>query len=86
MKGRTVLGLESTSARMSRLARATLFDVPLLSLDEILERIEQVSAEDVAELAAQLYDPERLSAAGIGPQEDHFRDAVAPVSESLTAA
>ena len=57
VKGRTVLGLEATSARMSRLARATLFGIPLLSLDEILERIEQVSAEDVAELATRALRP-----------------------------
>ena len=81
-----VLGLEATSARMSRLARATLFDVPLLSLDEMLERIEQVSAEDVAELATELYDPEQLSAACIGPSEEHFREATASVSRELTSA
>ena len=77
VKGRMVLGLEATGARMSRLARAILFDVPLLSLDEMLERVEQVSAEDVAELATELYDPERLSAACIGPEEEHFREAAA---------
>ena len=81
-----VLGLEATGARMSRLARATLFGVPLLSLDEMLERIEQVSAEDVAELATELYDPERLSAACIGPNEEHFREATASVSEALATA
>src|ERR687888_729909 len=86
VKGRTVLALESTGTRMSRLARAILFDVPLLSLDEILERTEQVSAEDVAELAAEFYDPERLSAACIGPGEERFREATASVSEALAAA
>src|SRR4051812_3613786 len=35
VKGRMVLGLESTSARMSRIARGILFDVPLLSIDEM---------------------------------------------------
>ncbi len=83
VKGRLVLGLEATGARMSRLARAILFGVPLLSLDEMLERIEQVSAEDVAELATELYDPERLSTACIGPDEEHFREATAAVSEAL---
>ena len=42
VKGRMVLGLESTSARMGRLARAMMFDVPLLSLDEMLERVDAV--------------------------------------------
>jgi predicted Zn-dependent peptidase len=80
VKGRLVLGLEATGARMSRLARAIVFGVPLLSLDEMLERIEQVGAEDVAELATELYDPERLSTACIGPDEGHFREATAAVS------
>jgi predicted Zn-dependent peptidase len=86
VKGRMVLGLEATGARMSRLARAILFGVPLLSLDEMLERVEQVSAEEVAELATGLYDPERLSTACIGPDEGHFREATAAVSEALSAA
>jgi predicted Zn-dependent peptidase len=86
VKGRTVLALESTGTRMSRLARAILFDVPLLSLDEMLQRTEQVSADDVAELAAEFYDPERLSAACIGPAEERFREATASVSEALAAA
>jgi predicted Zn-dependent peptidase len=85
VKGRLVLGLEATGARMSRLARAILFGVPLLSLDELLERIEQVGAEDVAELATGLYDPERLSTACIGPDEGHFREATAAVSEALAS-
>ena len=86
VKGRMVLALESTGTRMSRLARAILFEVPLLSLDEMLERTERVSAEDVAELAAEFYDPERLSAACIGPAEERFREATASVSEALAAA
>jgi predicted Zn-dependent peptidase len=86
VKGRMVLALEATGARMTRLARAVLFDAPLLSLDEMLRRVEEVSGDDVAELAAELYDPERLSAACIGPQEERFRDATASVSQALTAA
>ena len=42
-----------------------------------------VSADDVAELATELYDPERLSAACIGPNEERFREAAAAVSEAL---
>ena len=86
IKGRLVLGLEATGARMSRLARAILFGIPLLSLDQMLERTERVSADDVAELAAELYDPERLSTACIGPDEEYFREATATVSEALTAS
>jgi predicted Zn-dependent peptidase len=86
VKGRMVLSLESTAARMTRLARSILFDVPLLSLDEMLERVERVTAEDVEALAGEFYDPEHLSAAGIGPEEERFRDASGSVSEALAAA
>lgn len=83
VKGRMVLGLEATTARMSRIARAILYDVPLLSLDEMLARVGAVTQDDLAELAAELYDPTRLSAACVGSSEERFREAVAPVSEAL---
>jgi predicted Zn-dependent peptidase len=86
VKGRMVLGLEATASRMSRISRAILFDVPLLSLDEMLARVDAVEAEDLADLAGELYDPARLSAACIGPSEERFRSALAPVSEALAAA
>jgi predicted Zn-dependent peptidase len=86
VKGRMVLSLEATATRMSRIARSILFDVPLLSLDEMLERVEAVTEDDVTALVAELYDPERLSAACIGPEEERFREASASVSEALAAA
>jgi predicted Zn-dependent peptidase len=80
-----VLGLESTASRMSRIARAVLFGIPLLSMDEMLERVEAVSAEEVADLSAELYDPARFAAACVGPEEERFRDAAGHVSEALVA-
>jgi predicted Zn-dependent peptidase len=86
VKGRLVLSSESTAARMSRISRATLFDLPIETLDEMLEKVDQVSVEDLEALAAELYGAERLSAACIGRDENCFRKALAPVSESLAAA
>jgi len=86
VKGRMVLGLEATAARMSRIARAVVFDVPLYSLDEMLARIDAVTADDVARLAAELYEPAHLSAACIGPAEERFRAALPGVSEALATA
>jgi predicted Zn-dependent peptidase len=85
VKGRMVLGLESTGARMSRLARGLLFDVPILSIDDMLARVDAVDADDVAALAQEFYDPAGLSAACIGPSADCFRTATAAVSEALVA-
>ena len=86
VKGRMVLGEESTLARMSRLASGTLFDIPILTLDELIERIDAVTADDILELAGEFYAPNCFSAACIGPSEDTFRGALGPVSEALAAA
>ena len=86
VKGRMVLSLEPTSARMNRLGRSLLFGVPLLSLDEMLERVDAVTLDDVAALAAELYDPARLSAAAIGADAERFRAAAEAVSPAVVAA
>ena len=86
VKGRLVLSLESTAARMTRISRATLFGLPIDSLDEILAKVDAVSVDELTGLATELYAAERLSAACVGRGEDCFRKALAPVSEALVAA
>ena len=66
LKGRMLLSLEQTSSRMSRLGRSVLADDEILSLDELGERIDGVTAADVAALAAELFAEDRLSIAAIG--------------------
>jgi predicted Zn-dependent peptidase len=86
VKGRLVLSSESTAARMSRISRATLFGMPIDSLDEMLAKVDAVTVEDLTALADDLYGPERLSAACVGRDENRFREALGPVSENLVAA
>ena len=85
VKGRMVLSMESSAARMSRIARSILFSTPLLSIDELLARVDAVTEDDVAGFAAEFYDPARFSAACIGRDEDCFRTATGAVSEALVA-
>jgi predicted Zn-dependent peptidase len=80
VKGRMVLSLESTAARMNRLGSSVLAGMPLLTLDEVVERIEAVTLADLEALAVELYAPERLSVAGIGPDEAAFRAALEPLA------
>jgi predicted Zn-dependent peptidase len=80
VKARVILGLESTGARMSRLGSSLLFGLPLLEPDELMARIDAVTLDDLRALTTELWAPERLSAAGIGPDEDAFRSAVAEVT------
>jgi predicted Zn-dependent peptidase len=83
VKGRIVLSLESTAARMSRLGAAVLSDLPLLSVDEVVQRIEAVTLEEVNGLMRELLAPERLSAAAVGADEDVFRAAIEPLAPEL---
>ena len=50
--------MESTLARMNRLGSSLLMGVPLLTLDEMLARIDAVTLDDVQTLAAELFDPD----------------------------
>jgi predicted Zn-dependent peptidase len=80
VKGRLVLALESTTARMNRLGSSVLAEMPLLSVDELVERIDAVTLDDVRELAVELFAPERLSAAGIGAEQSVFDAAMEPLA------
>jgi predicted Zn-dependent peptidase len=88
VKARIVLGLEAAGARMTRLGASVLYDLPLLEIDEIMARIDAVSLDDLRGLVEELWAPAALSAAGIGPDETAFADAVAgvcPTAEPLPA-
>jgi predicted Zn-dependent peptidase len=86
VKGRTVLAMESTLARMNRLGSSVLMGVPLLTLDEVVAAIDAVTLDDVGALARELFQPEGLSAAGVGGDEDTFRAALEAVNPALLAA
>ena len=80
LKGRIVLSLESTTARMNRLGSSILADMPLLSVDEVIERIDAVELGDLQGLAQELFAPEKLSAAGIGASAGVFEEALEAVA------
>jgi predicted Zn-dependent peptidase len=76
LKGRMILGLESTSSRMTRLGKAVITGTEILSLDELAARVDSVTSEQVLELASEMYRPDRLSVVGIGADESAFTDVV----------
>ncbi|HWI21598.1 MAG TPA: pitrilysin family protein [Baekduia sp.] len=84
-KGRMLLSLESTNARMNRLGSNLLADAPILTVDEMEQRFDAVTIDDLRALAEELYDPARLSAACVGADEALYRRALAPLSEKLAA-
>lgn len=66
VKGSAVLGQEDTGARMTRIARSELHDMPLLAMDDVLARVEAVGRDEVAGLAADVLGAAPTIAA-IGP-------------------
>jgi len=67
LKGYLMLGLESMSARMVRLAQQEIHLGRSVSLDETLARIEGLQADDVMRAARDLLRRDRFSLAVIGP-------------------
>lgn len=66
VKGSAVLGQEDTGARMTRIARSELHQMPLLSIGQALERVDAVTSADIAELASDILG-QPLSLAVVGP-------------------
>jgi predicted Zn-dependent peptidase len=66
LKGSLMLNLESTSSRMSHHARQEIYRDREDSLDEMLESIERVTADDVQRLAGELFARDGLSATVLG--------------------
>jgi len=85
LKGRIMLSMESTSNRMSRLGKSLISDTELLTFERIFAEIDAVDPDALAELASVLLPPERLSASGVGPDEQQFRTAVEHANPALVA-
>jgi predicted Zn-dependent peptidase len=69
LKVSIMLSLESTSARMSNLARQEIFFGRQFTLDEILERIERVTIDDVQRIANEIFRGDELAITAIGQLE-----------------
>ncbi len=86
LKGRLVLGMESSGTRMNRIGRSVMTGTEMLTVDEIVERVEAVTVDDVQALAQEHWAPEAMSVAAIGPTGELIRDAVRKLSPELAAA
>jgi predicted Zn-dependent peptidase len=76
VKGRMALAMESTGVRMARLGGSILHELPLLSLEESMEKVDAVGMEDLRELAQELLHLPGLSVAAIGPDEGDLQRAL----------
>jgi len=69
MKGGLLLGLESMSNRMSRLARSEMYLGRKVGVEELVECIESVTPSEVHDIAQELLDPDRTLVTALGPEE-----------------
>jgi predicted Zn-dependent peptidase len=66
LRGGLVLGLEDSGSRMSRLGKAELVHDELLSIDDVMARIDEVTLEQVREVAADVFGGREILAV-VGP-------------------
>lgn len=66
LKGSLMLSLESSTARMSNLARQEMYFDHFSDLDEIINRIEAVSSEDLVSLAQSFFQTDSIAVTVLG--------------------
>ena len=66
LKGSLMLSLESSTSRMSNLARQEMYFKRFFSLDETIDQIESVRGEEVCEMAKMLFSPEKIAITVLG--------------------
>jgi predicted Zn-dependent peptidase len=66
LKGNLLLSLESSMSRMSNLARQQMYFERFFDLDEILDRVETVTEEQVMEMASKLFHSDRVALTMLG--------------------
>jgi len=69
-KGKMVLLLESSDAKASFYANQELFKKKILTLEEIYTKIKKVSKRDILKVAQDIFRPQNLNLALIGPFKD----------------
>jgi predicted Zn-dependent peptidase len=68
LKSSTILALESTAARMTRIGRSLITGAELLTPEEIAARIDAVTAEDLQRLANDHLKLENMYLSAVGPR------------------
>ncbi len=66
LKGNLLLSLESSGSRMSSLARQQMYFDHFFGPQEILERVEEVTVDDLQTMAQSLFHPERIALTMLG--------------------
>jgi predicted Zn-dependent peptidase len=66
LKGSLMLSLESSTARMSNLARQEMYFDRFFSMDEMIKKIEEVTSEQLKRIAEEFFRPEAIAVTILG--------------------
>jgi len=66
LKGNLMLSLESSTARMSNLARQEMYYDHFFGMNEIIQRIEAIQPEDVQQVSNEFFQPESIAVTVLG--------------------
>jgi predicted Zn-dependent peptidase len=66
LKGSLMLSLESSTARMSNLARQELYHDHFMGMDEIIARVQEVTQDDVVQAANEMFQQESIAVTVLG--------------------
>ena len=69
LKGKLLLSQENTSNRMTRLAKSEIYFDRFVSLDELVENIDAVSADQLHDFSADFFEPETYSETLLMPKK-----------------
>jgi predicted Zn-dependent peptidase len=67
VKGQIALSLESSGARLHRLAGTELYEEPYRTVEQVIEKVDAVTLDDVATVAAEYLMPDRQTVTRLGP-------------------
>ena len=70
LKGTMVLGLESTISRMSYIAKSEFYYNRIITIDEVFEKVDKVTLDDIIKLANQYFKDEYLTLTIIGDVQE----------------
>jgi len=70
IKGKTALELESSDAQAAFYAGQELLENKILTSEEIFKKIDKVSINDILKVAKDIFQPQKLNLALIGPFKD----------------
>lgn len=70
IKGNIILAMESTDSRMNRLAKGEYFFGRYISLDEIINALEAVTAAELSEVAEEMINSGPMTIVALGPLDE----------------